>query len=245
MPNDSPRPPAQTRQVAVILSTMRSGSTLLKALLAAAPDVSNLPETNFQAYQSAEAARRIAALAPEPIVALKRPAWFNETRSYPRLPNVENPRCVILARDVHTNVLSLRRMLFRKAEPYIPIWVDPWLASKYWARVYGSLLERFPMENSSNFWIRYEDLVEDPVGRTRELFAFLGSSQKEGVNRYPKPGNYEWKWGTDDGGDKIQSLEVQPPRAVPLQAMAILQRVRELEDVAAVRAKLGYDKALS
>ena len=39
---------------------MRSGSTLLKALMAAAPDISSLPETNFQKFQSADAKAKIS-----------------------------------------------------------------------------------------------------------------------------------------------------------------------------------------
>jgi len=38
------------KTIVLIVSSMRAGSTLLKALLAEAPDVSNLPEFNFNAY---------------------------------------------------------------------------------------------------------------------------------------------------------------------------------------------------
>ena len=74
-------------QIVCVASTMRSGSTLLKALLAEASDVSNLPEQNFQKFVSdAQAADKIAALDDNPIIVLKRPGWYNEIGSYPRLP---------------------------------------------------------------------------------------------------------------------------------------------------------------
>ena len=66
---------------------MRSGSTLLKALLAEAEDVSNLPEQNFQKFVGdAQAAETIARLDEHPIIVLKRPGWYNEVGNYPRCP---------------------------------------------------------------------------------------------------------------------------------------------------------------
>lgn len=227
------------KTIALELSIMRSGSTLLKALMSAAPDISSLPETDFQKYQSTNAASEIAALCPERIVVLKRPAWFNETRSYPRLPNVPEIKRVILARDVHTSVASLRKMAFRKLEGIIPRRVDNWLANGYWAPVYANLLERFPDNGQSNFWIRYEDLVSDPIEWTGKLFRFLGSERSEGTDSYPPPEGYDWKWGTDDGGDKIKSLKVQAPK-VPQSSLDILQQVKDLPRVSEVRHRLNY-----
>lgn len=227
------------KTIALELSIMRSGSTLLKALMSAAPDISSLPETDFQKYQSANAASEIAALCPERIVVLKRPAWFNETRSYPRLPNVPEIKRVILARDVHTSVASLRKMAFRKLESIIPRRADNWLANGYWAPVYANLLERFPDDGQSNFWIRYEDLVSDPIEWTGKLFRFLGSERSEGTDSYPPPEGYAWKWGTDDGGDKIKSLKVQAPK-VPQSSLDILQQVKDLPRVSEVRERLNY-----
>jgi len=131
-------------------------------------------------------------------------------------------------------------MAFRKAESFIPNFVDRWMARKYWANVYGSLLERFPDDGESNFWIRYEDLVQDPIQWTGKLFAFLGSERTEGVDSYPPPKDYDWKWGTDDGGDKIKGLKVVPLK-VPQSSLDILDRVKDIPEVAAVRAKLGYE----
>ena len=58
------------KTIALELSVMRSGSTLLKALMAAAPDISSLPETNFQRFQSADAEKEISSLSGERIIRL-------------------------------------------------------------------------------------------------------------------------------------------------------------------------------
>ena len=227
------------KTIALELSVMRSGSTLLKALMSAAPDISSLPETNFQKFQSDNAEEEVSSLSGERIIVLKRPAWFNEIDSYPRLPNVADHKRVILARDVHTTTASLRKMAFRKAEPLVPKRADNWLATRYWAEVYLNLLQRFPDDGISNFWIRYEDLVSGPIEWTGKLFRFLGSDRSEGTDSYPPPSGYDWKWGTDDGGEKIKSLKVQAPR-ITQSSLAILDRVQNLPSVKKAREKLGY-----
>ncbi|MDQ8202323.1 sulfotransferase [Pelagicoccus sp. SDUM812003] len=231
---------SQPRTIAIELSTMRSGSTLLKALMSAAPDISSLPEINFTKFQSADAVQRIHALCDERIIVLKRPAWFHDASRYPKLPSVPQTRQLVLTRDVHTNVASLRKMVFRKLEPHMPKGpIDRWLAKRYWSPAYDSLLARFPHDAKRNFWVRYEDLVAEPIKWTERIFAFLGSERTQGVDSYPPPKNYDWKWGTDDGGDKIKSLKVQA-NPIPQRSMDILERVKGIPRVAATRERLGY-----
>lgn len=229
-----------SRTIALELSAMRAGSTLLKALMSAAPDISSLPEVNFSKYQSRDALQRIHGLCEQRIIVLKRPAWFHDARRYPKLPQVRETRQLVLARDVHTNVASLRKMALRALDPYLPQGpIDRWLAKHYWAATYQSLLLRFPAEAPENFWVRYEDLLEDPVQWTAKIFAFLGSERTEGVDSYPPPKDYKWKWGTDDGGDKIKSLKVQA-NPIPQKSLDILARVQGMPIVAATRQRLGY-----
>ncbi len=162
---------------------MRSGSTLLKALMAAAPDISSLPETNFQKFQSATAASEIASLCDERIVVLKRPAWFNETKRYPKLPNVPNAKRVIIARDVHTTTASLRKMVFRKVESWAPRSIDNWFANKYWAPVYANLLDRFPDDGTSNFGYATKISSRNPSSGQANSFGFWARTGLRGLTR--------------------------------------------------------------
>ena len=116
---------------------------------------------------------------------------------------------------------------------------DNWLANRYWAEVYLNLVQRFPDDGISNFWIGYEDLVSGPIEWTGKLFRFLGSERSDGTDSYPPPMGYDWKWGTDDGGEKIKSLKVQASR-IPQSSLDILDRVRNLPSVIKAREKLGY-----
>ncbi|MCH6256058.1 sulfotransferase [Puniceicoccaceae bacterium K14] len=227
------------KQIVIELSTMRSGSTLLKALLGSLDDTSSLPEIDFQKFQSPDARQEIEALSDKPIVILKRPAWFNEGSRYPKLPNAQNLKRVILTRDVATNIISLRKMVFRKIEPFIPQWMDIVFANLYWAPVYKSLLKKFPKDDTSNFWLRYEDLVENPIFWTNKLFTFIGAKETDGIDSYRKP-EYKWQWGTDDGGDKIKSLKVQP-NPLPVERIETIHKsLKNSPGVHQARRDLGY-----
>ncbi len=235
-----PEDPVDSKTAVFILSTMRSGSTLLKALLAEAPDVSNLPEVDFQKLRRRDVRQKLSELAPEPIVVLKRPAWFHEASSYPKLPPVGNRKFIVLTRDVHHNVASIRKMVFRTWASHIPDWVDHWFGEGYWARVYRLLHNRFEDGDPNVTWLRYEDLVAEPIRETKRLFDFMGSRQEHGIDSYSPPDGYEWKWGSDDGGPKIQSLRVQPPKPHTPELESMLTRLLRNKRIAQLRAQLGY-----
>jgi hypothetical protein len=228
------------RRVVVLLSTMRAGSTLLKALLAEADDVSNLPEINFQRFQShSRSWQQIARLHRNPIIVLKRPAWYHEVLSYPRLPAVESVRAIILVRDVYETIVSLRQMTFGKLATLMAPLVNSYLV-QYWARVTERLgnLDDELGDNASV--VRYEDLVMDPIETTRALFAFIGSRRAAGVESYREPKTFQWQWGQDDGGPKIRSLRVQPPKAHDYEDRALLEVILRSQRVQRVRAHLAY-----
>lgn len=224
------------RSVAVIASTMRSGSTLLKALLATAEDISDLPETNFQQFRGEQARQRILELATSRIVVLKRPAWYHESKCYPRLPATE-VKAILLVRDVYETVKSLQKMTFRKAHAWFSPLVNSWLVG-YWANVMEQLLQLRGQANAK--MIRYEDLTEQPIACTAELFAFLGSSRHEGADAYGKPEHYDWKWGKDDGGPNIKTLKVQPPKRHGYEDKKLLRTILKSDRTLQVRQQLGY-----
>lgn len=229
------------KTLAVLLSTMRSGSTLLKALLAQAPDVSDLPETDFQAYQGPGARPTIEALSPEPILVLKRPAWFNEIGRYPRLPRVEGLKRIVLVRDAYANGLSVRKMVFRHV-PWLQRagWGNRFLIERYWAGVNRSLLEWVEADPANTILVRYEDVLADPRGETARLFAFLGSVQTTGVDSYSPPRDYDWRWGRDDGGAVIKSLQVQAPRELTYEDRKLFATIRGSAAALRLRRDLGF-----
>lgn len=220
-----------------IASTMRSGSTLLKALLAVPDDVSDLPEFNFQGLRGEAGLRRVREQSDKPIVVMKRPAWFHEVDAYPRLPDLPGCRAILLVRDVYDTVLSLRKMVFRKTEPWTGELGSGWLAHRYWAGVMRNLLALRGRDDC--LFLRYEDLVANPVKETAALFRFIGSAQCEGVSSYNPPG-HAWRWGRDDGGAVIQSLTVRPPKPQAYARRSLLRILCANPKTLALREELGY-----
>jgi Sulfotransferase family len=233
-------PCPSNRQVVVLLSTMRAGSTLLKALLAEADDVSNLPEINFQQFRSRTRAwQQITALHPNRILLLKRPAWYHEVWSYPRLPEVAAIKALILVRDAYATIVSLRRMTFGKLAACMAPLVNGYMV-QYWARVTERLGRLYDALGDEASIVRYEDLVAAPRETTRALFTFIGSRRTIGVASYREPENFQWQWGRDDGGPKIRSLRVQPPPPQRYADQTLLKAIRRSKRAQRVRARLTY-----
>ena len=234
-------PHSSPKTVAVVLSTMRSGSTLLKALLASAPDVSDLPETDFQAFADSAQHDRLYGLSDDPILLLKRPGWFNEIGRYPRLPTVSNLRKIVLVRDVYQNVLSVRKMAFR----HLPFLVNTgvgnqFFCARYWHDINARLWQIAEADPENTLLLRYEDLLADPIIHTARLFAFIGSAQTRGIDTYDRPSAYQWGWGRDDGGDTIKSLKVQSPRLETYTDHKLIGAIKSSPEVLKLRMQLGY-----
>lgn len=218
---------------------MRSGSTLLKALLATAPDVSDRPEVNFQRYRSKRRQNQLAELAPEPIVLLKRPAWFNELHTYPRLPPGLACRKIVLVRDVYETTESVRKMVFRGGTARLKGVGNRFFADVYWRRITEKLLALFEADSTDTLLVRYEDLTARPIEETARMFRFIGSQQTQGTDCYNPPG-YAWKWGRDDGGEVIQNLTVRPPQPADYSNRALLRMVQGSAGITDLRRRLGY-----
>ncbi len=232
--------PHQSDAVVLILSTMRSGSTLLKALLATAPDVSDLPEINFQRYRGPNGWQNMTALSDEPIVVLKHPAWFWEVKNYPRLPPFPQIKKIVLYRDAYQTVTSLQRMIAgRFADRFCSVGVHL-LAERYWCAVNERLCQPDIVEDPNTTWLRYEDLLQQPVAYTEQLFRFMGSSRKEGTDSYNRPEKHGWKWGQDDGSHKIRALQVQPPTPLNYDNTKLLNIIENSPRIKNLRHRLGY-----
>lgn len=221
---------------------MRSGSTLLKALLAVADDVSDLPEVNFQKYRSGDD-RGLCRMAPEPILVLKRPCWLQEVNRYPRIPAGANVKPIILARDCYEVVSSVKRMMLSNFQGVFRGALDPFLVSHYWCGVYDSLLN-LRDQSKDVCLVRYEDLVENPIHETKRLFKYIGSARTEGVDSYNPPKGRKWRWGQDDGSDKIKSLKVCASSR-PRNDVRLARYIENSESVLRIQERLDYEATIA
>ena len=220
---------------------MRSGSTLLKALLARAPDVSNLSEVNFQQFAGDRSDReKLWSLDSRRIIVLKRPAWYHEVGCYPRLPNISGMKVILLVRDVYDTVQSLRKMTFGRVANVMSPLVIGWLARNYWAGVNQRLVNLQRTLGDEARLVRYEDLVGRPIDVTQELFKFIGSQQSTGVDNYEEPDNRRWHWGSDDSSPAIRSLQVQSPRIVNQSNARLIRIIDATKKIAELRERLDY-----
>jgi hypothetical protein len=177
---------------------MRSGSTLLKALIATRPDTTDLPETEFR--------QASLIISEKKIIVIKCPAWYKE-HNYPNLP-FQNSKKIILVRHPYQTIMSLKKMNLEINELSDTFNSKRFLLD-YWYKVYKSLLNRIDTSKDDTLIVRYEDLLANPIELTSNIFRFIESSDTVGTKIYSMPQNYEWIWGSDDGGMKIRSLEVQ------------------------------------
>ncbi|MEL6635583.1 MAG: sulfotransferase [Bacteroidota bacterium] len=225
------------KTVVLIISSMRSGSTLLKSLLATAPDTSHLPEVDFQTY-TAQNAWRIKTLSNRPILILKKPAMFDDP-NYPQFPPLPGVKKIVLLRDAYETVVSLRKMI-AKAYPEL---ADTWTAEKllhdYWLPLYRKLTDDPRLQGDDTLVIRYEDVLAQPIDQTQRIFAFIGSRQREGVDSYAPPSSYQWAWGNDDGGEKIKSHRVQA-QELRRDDPVLVELIENSEAVRKLRHQLGY-----
>ena len=190
------------KEFVLIISSMRSGSTLLKALLSQAPDIEQIPESEFQVVSNKYHAYNLFyKLSDLPIILLKHPSNYIDFESYPRFPSVPF-KAIILVRNPLDTAISLKEM-----NPNIGVDMSDNEVLNYWATTYENIAKReFPQGTPI---VLYSKLIESPKQVTQSLFEFIGSRQKSGVDTYERPKMYNWQWKKDDGGEVIKSLKVQ------------------------------------
>lgn len=228
---------ARYPNVVCIMSSMRSGSTLLKSLIATAPDTSDLPEINFIEYKWYNR-WKINLLSKADIIVMKYPRAFHHIK-YPVLPKIGGLKKIFLVRDVFGTVQSLDKMLRLPNVTIDKKWTLKELANTYWYETNANLIKLLEENGNDLLLVRYEDLISNPIATTKIVFEFIGSKQLKGVDTYSKPENYEWKWGSDDGGELIKSLKVQRS----IKGDVISEEIKNLEleqKTKDLRTKLGY-----
>ncbi len=226
---------APRKTLVLILCTMRSGSTLLKAMLGTAPDVSHLAEVQFHQLRTNDFDfyTRYCRLASEPIIVLKHPVWFTDTISTFEVPRLNRFRMIGLVRDCYPTLCSI------KAMPGTDKPADSELIA-YWLRYTAQIVTKSGEAGARGRYVRYEDLVADPVTISAALFKFIGSNMTQGVSAYAPPTGGEWQWGGDDASEKIRSRQVQPATTLG-QDPELLALVKADQRIAELRKRLGYD----
>ncbi|MEM6813963.1 MAG: sulfotransferase [Bacteroidota bacterium] len=202
------------KKIVLIFSTIRSGSTLLKALLSEASDVSKLPEINFLRYNNKYSQYFLFMYAlwrydsfEKSIILIKRPVGIGFKGGYNKI-DMDNIIPIFLIRNPMATYDSIMRM----PTEYTKYYRDKEAFITYWLSTYEQLISLFPRLRyckNNPILLRYEDLVADPVKVTKKIFDRVGSHQKSGVHTYSFPKKWEWKWGTDDGGEVIKSGKVE------------------------------------
>jgi hypothetical protein len=196
------------KTVVLIISSMRAGSTLLKSLLANAPDVSYLPEIDFQRYNK-QNFWKLKIMSNKKIIVLKKPCSYLDVDSYPKIPNIPNLKKIILIRDIYDTIISLKEMHMTANKVLLETWDYGKLVKDYWCKVYRNIMNNVQLKDRNTITVKYEDLIETPIKTSKRIFGFIGSSQRDGVDTYFSPQEYRWEWGIDDGGEKIKTLKIQ------------------------------------
>lgn len=227
------------KTVVVILSSMRAGSTLLKALIAEAPEASHLQETDFRKFYSEKHGfdDRIYQLSKKRILVMKLPYAFHDMAKVRPCPKGRNVKIIVLVRDVYGVVESIEK---RKAEMESSHMTKSDLVD-YWCESYESILKSLDSVNANLLFIRYEDLTANPKEITKKIFQFIGSKKKDGVENYRAPKDFEWRWGFDDGGENIKKLTVTKSFVKAEEDDKELLRIIEHSPrVRSLRKKFGY-----
>jgi hypothetical protein len=225
-----------TRPIIFILGPMRSGTTLLKALLGRAEDVSHLPEIKLRDYRKKNRFvlyHELRQLSDKPITVIKDPARYRYLKEYPYI-SIARSKVLVAARDVHGVIPSLQRMNRERRIPNkdnaIGDLVD------YWCAVYERIIAVTTASSNAVKIVRYEDLTQNPLETMADVFSFVGSARKAGVSDYGLPDSGEWRWGTDDGGETIRTFRVQLRTHAAVQELAPFLNDR----VQVLRKFLGY-----
>jgi len=226
------------KSIVLIMGAMRSGTTLLKALLAEGLNVSHIEEVNYQDYRKYNkyyAYYQIYWLSKEKIIVLKSPGY----KKCPFAKEFIRLKIIVLTRNIIDNVESLKKMTLIAKNVFPAPW-DNKLAINYWCQTYESILNDKEIGSHDIVYIKYEDLAEKPVEVTKRLFSFIGSSSNNGVNTYNQPENVTWKWGRDDGGNKIKILRVVKPEDIETQDEELLKLLKESGRVRHLMNIFGY-----
>ncbi|WP_412520652.1 sulfotransferase [Actinomadura madurae] len=211
-----------------ILSSVRTGSTLLRAVLGGHPELHAPHETHlgditvgFESRQVAASMERLGHTERELRFLLWDAVLAEElARSGKRHLVNKSPNDVFI-RDEIVDCWPDARFIFLLRHP------SAILRSWHTARPYYSEADRIAdivryceaveaaRQELPGPAVRYEDLIGDPAGTVRGLCGFLGVEYQEDMLDYGKAGTDSFVPGLGDWMGKIHSGRIQPDLLVP------------------------------
>lgn len=216
------------KKAVYIISAQRSGSTLLKALLANKSSISHLPEVSPEPYaaQKYTAQYYYFRLTREPVIVFKMPR-SPRAANYPFIgPGID--RYIFLFRnpvDTALSMLETQREVVRlgKMPPFekMPHGTNGEILEAslhYWLETYRMMSAAAAANTEMQIkYICYEQLVENPAEIIRALLAFIGVDSSEVRTTYDCYDEERgWLWGRDDGGEMIKQKKVIARTPTPL-----------------------------
>ncbi len=103
-------------------------------------------------------------------------------------------------------------------------------------RRYGDALEK-ARQAHDGLTVRYEDLAADPEAATRRLCGFLGVGWEPSMLEYGRFDHGRYRAGIGDWKEKIRSGEVQPPEPAPEEIPAALRPLADAWGYSAAAAE--------
>lgn len=165
---------APRARVVLVLSSMRSGSTLLKSLMGQGGDVSLLDEFHFIPYANHNKYFfyfLVSRLSDKPIIVLKKP--FNNVAAhlplYGKTP-LSRVLNIVLYRHPYETLISLKAL--QRSKHYGEFSDEQCV--DYWADTYEAIFSNVDT-NRDILFVRYEYLTEQTEYVTGRIFEFIGS----------------------------------------------------------------------
>lgn len=208
------------KKAVYIMSAQRSGSTLLKALLANEPSISHLPEISPNPYALHKFSSQyyFHRLAKQQIIVFKIPR-SPRVAQYPVI-GAGIDYYIYLFRnpvDVALSMLSSQREVNQIG--MLPPFEDLREATdgqildrslRYWLETNKMISAAVAANSAMKIkYISYESLVAQPEENLRSLLAFIGIQASGSFTTYNAYDDKNgWQWGRDDGGNLIRLKKV-------------------------------------
>lgn len=214
---------------AFLLSSVRSGSTLLRAVLDSHSQIHSPHETHFRRLQvtpTTPATFKALDASGLRIVDVEHLLW---DRLLDRSLRLSGKR--VLVEKTPSNVFAVDRLAAAwPSARFIFLLRHPLAIARSWhaadpqgrpmARAvphtlaFMEHLER-ARQRHPGVTVRYEHLTADPEAVTRRLCDYLGVEWEDGMLHYGRADHGDWQAGLGDWSDRIRSGRIQQPRALP------------------------------